>query len=72
MLLCQEDVILMKNGCKKMAISHGFHNKNSNEAFCFACKKSIDLHVNVMGESALVSHMKDKKHKEYVKKSSRQ
>ena len=41
------------------------HDKNSNKAFCFACKKSIDL--NVLGESALVSHMKGKKHEEYVK-----
>ena len=40
-------------------------DKNPNKAFCFACKKSIDL--NVMGESALVSHMKGKKHEEYVK-----
>ena len=39
-------------------------NKDPNKAFCFACKKSIKL--NVMGESALVSHMKGKKH-EYVK-----
>ena len=39
-------------------------NKNSNKAFGFACKKSIDL--NVMGESALVSHMKGKKHEEYI------
>ena len=31
-------------------------DKNSNKAFCFAFKTSIDL--NVMGESALVSHMK--------------
>ena len=35
------------------------------QSVCFACKKSIDL--NVMGESALVSHMKGKKHEEYVK-----
>ena len=64
---CQEGVILMKNGWKKMPISHGFEktNNNSNKAFCFACKKSIDL--NVMGKSAFVSHMKDKKHEEYVK-----
>ena len=41
------------------------HDKNSNKAFCFACKKSINL--NVMGESAFVSHMKGKKHEEYVK-----
>ena len=40
-------------------------NKNSNKAFCFACKKSINL--KVMGESAFVSHMKDKKDKEYLK-----
>ena len=40
-------------------------NKNSNKAFCFACKKSIDL--KVMGESALVSHMKDKRDKEYLR-----
>ena len=40
-------------------------DKNPNKAFCFACKKSIKL--NVMGESALVSHMKGKKHEEYVK-----
>jgi len=40
-------------------------NKNPNKAFCFACKKSIDF--NVMGESALVSHMKGKKHEEYIK-----
>lgn len=38
-------------------------DKNSNKVFWFACKKSIDL--NVMGESALVSHMKGKKHEEY-------
>ena len=38
-------------------------DKNSNKAFCFVCKKSI----NVMGESALVSHMRGKKHEEYVK-----
>ena len=41
-------------------------DKNSNKAFCFACKKSINL--NVMGKSALVRHMKGKKHEEYVKK----
>ena len=35
------------------------------QSACFACKKSIDL--NIMGESALVSHMKGKKHEEYVK-----
>ena len=35
------------------------------QSVCFSCKKSIDL--NVMGESALVSHMKGKKHEEYVK-----
>ena len=40
-------------------------DKNPNKAFCFACKKSIDL--NVMGESALVSYMKGKKHEEHVK-----
>ncbi|CAH3159179.1 unnamed protein product [Porites lobata] len=40
-------------------------DKNSNKGFCFACKKSINL--KVMGESALVSHMKGKKHKEYLK-----
>ena len=45
-------------------------DKNSNKPFSFACNKSIDL--NVMGKSALLSHMKDKKHEEYVKKSSRQ
>ena len=45
-------------------------DKNSNKAFCFACNKSIDL--NVMGKSALLSHTKDKKHEEYIKKSSRQ
>ena len=39
--------------------------KNSNKVCCFACNKTIDL--NVVGKSALVSHMKDKKHKEYVK-----
>jgi len=27
-------------------------NKNPNKAFCFTCKKSID--VNVMGESAIL------------------
>lgn len=57
----------MKNGWKKMPIKSCLRkdDKNSNKAFCFACKKSIDL--NVMGESALVSHMKGKKHEEYVK-----
>ena len=56
----------MKNGWKKMPLSHGFEKTmNSNKMICFACKKSIDL--NVMGKSALVSHMKGKKHKEYVK-----
>lgn len=40
-------------------------DKNSNKGFCFACKKSINL--KVMRESALVSHMKGKKHKEYLK-----
>ena len=40
-------------------------DKNSNKAFCFACKKSINL--NVMGGSAFVSHMRGKKHEEYVK-----
>ena len=30
-----------------------------------ACRKTSDL--NVMGESALVSHMKGKKHGDYVK-----
>ena len=40
-------------------------DKNSNTAFCFAWKKSIDL--NVIGESAMVNHMKGKKHEEYVK-----
>ena len=40
-------------------------DKNSNKPFCFACNKSIDLYV--MGKSALLSHMKDKKHEEYVK-----
>ena len=35
------------------------------QSVCFSCKKSIDL--NVMGDSALVSHMKGKKHEEYVK-----
>ena len=35
------------------------------QSVCFSCKKNIDL--NVMGESALVSHMKGKKHEEYVK-----
>ena len=39
--------------------------KNSNKVCCFACNKTIDL--NVVGKSALVSHMKDKKHEEYVK-----
>ena len=43
--------------------------KNSNKAFCFACNKTIDL--NVMGKSALVSHMKDNKHEEYVKNLQR-
>ena len=53
---CQEGVILMKNGWKKMPISYGFEktNNNSNKAFCFACKKSIDL--NVMGKSACKKH----------------
>ena len=40
-------------------------HKNSNKVFCLACNKTIDL--NVVGKSALVSHMKDKKHEEYVK-----
>ena len=41
-------------------------DKNPNKAFCFACKKSIDLIV--MGESALVVHMKGMKHEDYVKR----
>ena len=51
-----------------MSISHGCKKTTriQNKAFCFACKKSIDLHV--MGESALVSHMKGMKHEDYVKR----
>ena len=36
--------------------------KNSNKACCFACNKTIDLIV--VGRSALVSDMKDKKQEE--------
>ena len=63
----QEGIILMKNGWKKMPISHGFEKtvRIQTKRFVFACKKSIDL--KVMGELALVSHMKDKKNKEYLK-----
>ena len=39
--------------------------QSSFKAFCVACRKTIDL--NVMGESALVSHMKGKEHGDYVK-----
>ena len=63
---CQEGVILMKNArkrCQKSWLRRD--NKNSNKVFCLACNKTIDL--NVVGKSALVSHMKDKKHEEYVK-----
>ena len=42
------------------------HDKNSNKTFCFACKRSTDR-PECNGKSALVSHMKGKKNKEYVK-----
>ena len=47
---CQEGVILVKNGWKKMPTSHGFEKMTviQTKRF-FACKKSIDL--NVMWES---------------------
>ena len=45
------------------------YDKNSNKAFCFARNKSIDL--NVIGKSAMASHMKDEA-QIIRKKSSRQ
>ena len=44
-------------------------DKNSNKVFCFARNKSIDL--NVIGKSAMASHMKDEA-QIIRKKSSRQ
>ena len=44
-------------------------DKNSNKAFCFACNKSINL--NVMGKSAMASHMRNEAQR-IRKNSSRQ
>ena len=58
----------MKNGWKKMPISHGFEKTTRIETkhFVFLAIRA-STYVNVMGKSALLSHMKDKKHEEYVK-----
>ena len=42
------------------------HDKSELKAKCLACHKSFD--VNNMGEMAIVSHMKGKKHNECIKR----
>ena len=57
----------MKNGWKKMPISHGFEKMTRIETKRYVLLAiRAPTYVNVMGKSAC------KKHEEYVKKSSRQ
>ena len=56
----------MKYGWKKMPISHGLKKTTriQTKGFVLLARRAS---TKVMGESAFVSHMKGKKHKEYLK-----
>ena len=59
----------MKNGWKKMPINHGSEKMTriqTKHLVLLGIKVSTYMYT-VMGKSAFLSHMKDKKHKEYVK-----
>ena len=56
----------MKNGWKKMPINHGFEKMTRIQTKCLVLPGRA-LTYTAMGKSALLSHMTDKKHEEYVK-----